>query len=519
MAVKAVEKVVQLPGGALRPFQAEALDFMKAHPFVLIADDVGLGKTVEALAWVHHGFTEKGWQRVLVVCPASIKLQWARETKKWLNLSPSQVQVISRLRGEPINQDAQVAIINYDILKARFQHISAWGPDLVIFDEVHVIKEGRRQRSKAAKQVAQLPSAKSVVGLTGTPIMNRPKELWHPAHVINPEIWPNFFRFAFRYCNPHQIPTTAIRSSDGSVMKSYGQVQWNTAWDFSGASNLEELNQILRQHLMVRRTREEVFDQMPKLQRVTIPFDCDLKAYNTLSRQVRLRLISVRDALRRQRADIESLPPREQERARAERAEGNSTVKLYGTAIQEITLLKKGAAMAKLGPALEWLAEFLETEERLIVFVHHHDVGDAYLNKLTSKKGGIVLHRVLDGRMSQKARQENVDSFVEDGKSSLLFCGLTAMGQGVDGLQYAACNLAFLELGWNPAIHEQAEGRLYRQGQTKHVTAYYLIAADTIEEEISKLVDAKGTVTSAAIGEWDDPGIIESLMDTIIERR
>jgi len=191
----------------------------------------------------------------------------------------------------------------------------------------------------------------------------------------------------------------------------------------------------------------------------------------------------------------------------------NSTKKLYGFLIQEITKLKKEAAMAKLDLAIDWVANFAESE-RLVVFTHHHDLSDALHTGLIYK--GLNIPPPLDGRTSQRYRQEAVDFFAK-GESQVLICGLKAMGIGVDGLQHGASHLAFLEFGWSPADHAQAAARLHRQGQEKPVTAYYLLAADTLDEKIADLLDCKGTVTSAVLGEMDTAGIMESIIDAIAE--
>lgn len=501
---------ITLLGGELMPFQVEAVAYIKAHRGrTLIADEVGLGKTVEALAWLAE---RPDLRPALVVCPASIKLQWQREVMRWLG---EEAEVLYGKRNYGISTD--IAIINYDILKDNLPTIKNWEPQVLVFDECHMLKEAKTQRSRAANAISQLPSVESILGLTGTPVLNRPKELWYPVNIISPKVFPNFWNFAQRYCNPKRINTTAKRGTDGNVLRSFGGgVQWNQAWDFNGASNLAELHHVLKEKLMIRRRKADVLTQLPEKRRVTVPFDCNLTEYNRVKEEVREALQEVRDTLRKERRHLEHLEGVHQEKALAERAEENSTLRLYGIAISEITRLKKEAAMAKLDQATQWIEDFSNTGEKLVVFTHHHEVADDLSLRLRTgiPDGGVF--PVADGRTSLTKRQQLANQFVQRDGPPVFVAGLTAMGIGVDGLQHASSNVAFIEFGWSPAQHEQAEGRLFRTGQRNAVTSYFLLAAGTIEERIAELVDAKSTVTSATVGEMDDYGILESLIDEII---
>jgi SNF2 family DNA or RNA helicase len=489
-----------LPGGTLYPYQLEALEYLNKHQGrVLIADEMGVGKTPNALGWLWN----RGLFRALVICPATIKLQWARESLKWLGFDEDEVTIVNGIRPAPIT--GSVAICNYDILSRRLPDLLAFAPRAIILDESHYLKEAKSKRSKTAKFLCQQPGVESVVALTGTPVLNRPKELWHQIQCINPRIWPNWYRFAMRYCDAKQV-----------------QTRWNTvkksrdrAWDFSGASNLDELDQTLRSEVMVRRRKVDVMEHLPELQTVTVPFEVNLSSYKKVRKEVQARLAEVRDLLRREREHINNLTEDVRDMAIAGRAEGNSTVKLYGFLIQEITKLKKEAAIAKLPVAIEWIKDFTtSTGEPLVVFTHHHELSDALWETLGPLCGEIP--QPLDGRMSMAQRQKYIDEFI-DGKYPILICGLKAMGMGVDGLQHRASHLAFMEFGWSPSDHAQAASRLHRQGQENAVTAHYLLAADTLDERIAQLLDAKATVTSAVVGEMDTAGIMESIVDAIAE--
>lgn len=507
---------VTLPGGALLPYQVEGLRGM--YDFrgrTLLADDMGLGKTVQALAWAYF---QPRLRPVLVVCPAAVKLQWQREAVRWLGLPPESVSVVKGTKGAPI--PGVLAIINYEILKARYEDLRAFRPALLIFDECHALKESGRQRSMFAGLLASFPSVRSVLGLTGTPVMNRPKEVWHQAKVINPAVFPDWWSFAQRYCNPERVRTKVKRDKEKKViLGADGEPEWNYSWDFSGASHTDELDRRLRGSIMIRRKKEDVLPDLPEYRTVTVPFQCDLRTYLPVRETTRERLAALRDQWRQERRNVTSLPEPEQAVAMAKRAETNSTVKLYGYMIQEITALKQEAAMAKVGPLIEWVGEFIEAETPLVLATYHKAVAAALVEGVNLKYEKVIDEPIpmpLDGSMSQKRRQEHALAFAE-GRYPLLACGITAMGEGVDGLQRRASHLAFCELGWNPTTHAQMASRLHRLGQANAVTGYYLLAADTIEEDIAGLVDSKGTVTSAVVGELDDIGIFEAIVDTILE--
>ena len=491
-----------LPGGQLYNYQIQALE--KTATFggrALIADEMGLGKTPTAIGWL---FRHPEQRPALIICPATIKLQWARQIARWLDIPEDDIEVMKGTKQKPVTKD--FVVCNYDILSRRLEDLHAHQFQAIILDESYYVKEEKSKRSKMAKLLCDQPCVKSVLALTGTPVLSRPKELWHQVRCVQPRLWPNPYKFYMRYCDPHKVNT--IWNAQKSTR--------DTAWDFSGASNLDELDRVLRDSLMIRRNKSEVMGELPALETVTVPFEVNLSGYRKARKEVHQRLVEVRQQLREQRDSINNLPDEAREIAIAGRAESNSTVKLYGYLIQEITKLKKEAAMAKLGMSIDWISDFVQSGEKLVVFTHHHDLSDALHQGLSDK--GLALPWPLDGRASMAQRQKVIDRFAEGGYD-VLICGLKAMGMGVDGLQNSASHLAFLEFGWTPGDHAQAAARLHRQGQEKPVTAYYLMAANTLDEKIAKLLDCKSTVTSAVVGEMDQAGIMESIVDAIAEER
>lgn len=500
-----------LPGGTLYPFQGVSLQYTKTHNGrTIIGDERGLGKTPQALAWLYYN---PSLRPAIIVCPATIKLQWQKQTVQWLGIEENKVKVIDGTRPARLDPPPCIVIINYDILSRHLSTLQKLSPKALILDECQKIKNKSAARTKAATALARTESIRSVVGLTGTMFLNRPREGWSQVGVVNPSIWPNEFRYLMRYCNPHKVNTTAQRDSEGRVLKDEeGKPLWNKAWDFTGASNVDELNRILRAKVLIRRTKDEVYKDMPKLQRVTIPLQCDLSEYGNVFLSVWTNLLRIRTQLRSRRASLEQLPPTAQQQALAKYAEDDSLIKLYGMAIAEIAKLRVAAGVAKVKPILQWAEDFIEEGNPLLLFSHHHQVSDALTEGLEARG---PIPPPLDGRMTVKMRVSYADRFIA-GEIPILVAGLTAMGEGFDGFQRVASHVAFAELGWNPAIHDQAEGRLDRVGQTSPVTSYYLLATGTIDESLARVIDAKGTVVSASYGELPPQGILEALMDDIL---
>lgn len=494
-----------LPGGALYPFQVEAVDFIESHKGrALVGDAPGLGKTVTAIGYLQRHIDIRP---VLIVSPAIVKVQWMRHLSAWLAIPEDEIEILASRKATQITK--KIAIINYDVLAQWVKSILAWQPKIVILDECHKIKSSDSQRGRAAKSIAQQPTLRSVIGLTGTPLMNRPREIYHPISCINPHVFPNWWKFAMRFCDPQQ--TEHVKR--GSRRDEYGEPVWEKSWDFSGASHLDELHKILKDRVMIRRTKD-ILPGLPEYQPFTIPLQCDLRQYDLIKKDVRERLKLIREQIRQSRERIANLPEPEMLVALAARAEANSTVKLYGLAITEIIKLRKEAALAKVPHIVDWVKDFLESGEALVIFTHHHEATDALHEALS--KAGINLPKPLDGRMTQRMRQQIAVEFA-DGQYDMLLCGIQAMGEGIDGMQRRASYLAFCEFGWNMSVHDQASSRLHRNGQKNAVTGYYMLAVDTLDERMAHLIDSKASVVSAAVGEVDNKGILESLIDWVVD--
>lgn len=457
-------------GGTLRPFQLAGVQYAVQHERTFIADQMGLGKTVEALATLQ---ATNNYPAV-IVCPASLKLNWKREAERWL---PG--HSISVINGGRADYSADLVIINYDVLSRHVKELMRQTFRALIADESHYAKERTSQRSKALKALAtgrlpgkdgrrtpELETAPIPVRLllTGTPVLNRPAELIHQLDVLGRlNDLGGWNTFTNRYCD-------AKRTRFGL--------------DLSGAAHLDELNERLRAHCMVRRLKADVLTELPAKARATVPVQITNRlAYDRAAEDVI-------EWLRENVSDAAA--------AKATRAEQ----------LVRIEALKNLAAEGKLTAVIEWVESFLESDQKLVLFAHHVDVQKTLLAKFPGAS------RLL-GEDPTEIRQANVDRFQDDPTCRLIVCSLVAGGVGIT--LTAASNVAFVELGWNPGQMDQAEDRCHRIGQHDAVTAWYLLATGTIDEQIAALIDAKRSVVDAATdgGNTSGEGILSALVDQL----
>ena len=438
-------------GKEMMDFQKAGLAFVEsAGGNAMIADQPGLGKTCQSLAYLA---LHPDMRPAVVVCPASLKLNWAREAEMWLETGDI-VEVIKNGKPYPLTGDVGIIIINYDVLKKWLPELRATKPQVLIYDESHSIKNPKSARSKAAAQLAKTVPHKIL--LTGTPVLNRPSELWHQLCVIDPNHYNNksFMSWHKRYTAAHRLH--------------FGQ---KTVWDFSGASNLKELAESLK-GIMIRRTKAEVLPELPAKRRQTLLVQIDNRREYDHAEKNFMAWVAEQKG-----------------HAAAERASSVEQLSI-------VEALRQIAIQGKMKQAIEWICDFLETGEKLVVFTTHRATIDTLMQEFSK-----VAVR-LDGGMCAEEKQRSVDRFQTDSEIRLFVGNIQAAGVGIT--LTAASNALFVELGWTPSLHEQAEDRTHRIGQKDAVNIYFMIAENTIDEKIVDLLEAKGGVTSASIGDNSD---------------
>lgn len=434
-------------GGELRPFQRAGVDYALWARRTFIADEQGLGKTVEALATIE---ADDAYPAV-VVCPASLKLNWQREIEHWL--PHRSVTVVSGTSGT--HESADIVVLNYEIVHAHRARLGLRVPKALVLDESHYIKNPRAKRTQAVRRLAGglAPDALRLL-LTGTPVMNHPEELISQLRVIGRlEEFGSGARFARR---------------------------------FQGAGAEERIHWHLRRSCFVRRLKSEVLPQLPAKRQVVVPVALENE------REYRLAEQDVIEWLREQPLDLSELEAKVAAALRAER-------------LAQLNTLRRLAARGKLGPALAWIHDFLESDEPLVVFAGHREVQELLLERFPE-----ALHVI--GRDSIEQREAAVQAFQSGEGPQLLIAATRVAGQGITLTR--ASNVAFLDLEWTPAMHDQAEDRLHRIGQRDAVTAWYLLAAETIDETMIELIARKrGIVGAVTDGRRDES---EALVQSVV---
>lgn len=457
-------------GGKLRNFQKAGVAFIdRLNGNCLIADEMGLGKTIQALAWLQ---LRKKKRPVLIVCPATLKLNWEKEIRVWLPKSNPLVLYgeDEGWLGDVDTNKHDIIIINYDILKRLGIKVKFARDDngnilrnrknkpveiykakkffrkfkVVILDESTNIKNEKSQRTKAVVALSQTKRMKHIMALSGTPFLNRPIEMFTTLSLIAHEEFGNYMDYAFKYC--------------GAKNNGFG-------WNFKGASNTEELAERLRSTVMIRRLKRDVLSELPDKQRSALLQKVNLKSYKRVEADLVAYLM-------------------EEKGVKKEKAEKTAIV----AQLAKIEYCKQEAVKAKIPLFVDWVHEFLEdSDEKLIIFIHHKETTKELKKALKSYKP-----LTITGGDKTKDRNESVELFQNDDEHRIIICSIKAASMGLTLTR--ASNVAFLELGWTPGEHAQAEDRAHRIGQKQCVNAYYFLAKGTIDEIIYDLLEEKRVV-------------------------
>jgi hypothetical protein len=439
-------------GGELHPFQRAGVRYALARRRTFIADEQGLGKTVQALATLE---ADDAFPAV-VVCPASMKLTWEREAGIWL--PDRRVVVLDGRTGgtwDEAADRAEIVVLNYDILEAHLRRLLDSAPRALILDESHYVKNPRAGRTKAALELAAgMPDDALRLALTGTPILNRPDELIAQLRVLG---------------RLREFGSGARLSRRFRAAGSDDRLHWN-----------------LRALCYVRRTKQQVLPQLPSKRQDTVPV--------LLSNEHDYRLAE-EDVI----AWLQTLP------LDLGTLDAKIAAALRAEQLVRLNNLRQLAAHGKLPTALAWIADFLESGEPLVVFAEHIATQKAVIERFPS-----AAH--ILGADTTQARQRAVDAFQREDGPQLIVCSMRAASQGITLTR--ASNVAFLELDWTPARHDQAEDRLHRIGQESAVTAWYLLAPNTIDETMAELLQRKRSLIDAVTDGrvYDDARLVDAVV-------
>jgi SNF2 family DNA or RNA helicase len=509
------------------PFQKAGIEYAIKRTRTLIADPPGLGKTIQAIG-VHNTLETK---RILIVCPASLKVNWAREWRRWdvhgrsVGIAMS-VPVVEPLYEEdgtrarhpdtnaPLNRtwtqhswpDTDVVIVNYDMLLTFDAAVKARKWDLVIYDEAHLLKTADTIRTmcvfggtkpavkKDGKTVEKRRELQPIVGtrhifLTGTPILSKPVELWTLIKACDPKgLGKSYDRYTINYC--------------GAYDNGFGM-------DVSGASNLDELNQYLRETFMVRRDKKSVLKDLPSKTREMILLPVDrlekpvkkersrmdkaLSAFEAMmgleSTEGDFRYLHMIDAL----SDKLSAALAAQDK---EEPDWNAAVRTLSEPEQmmftELAAAREEVALAKVGLVVEHILKLTGAGEPVVAFAYHKSVIDEIRRRL--EKEGLRVG-VITGAVPPNKRQAIVDAF-QDGELDVILGNILAMGVGFTLTRGRFVVIA--ELDWVPALIEQAEDRAWRHGQKNAVIVQHLVVDGSIEARMAiSLLEKMGVIFDA----------------------
>jgi len=447
----------------LRNYQVDALKYLKFHDDrAYLGANMGTGKTIMSLSHIEMN----GYKKSLIVCPAGVKINFLKDYQKFYKKS---LTILSGLDSIQFYSKDGIYVVNYELLSLSMETIetkyrkrngdigvrktampkqsmldfASSKFDCIIADEAHKLKNEESQAYQAFSLLAK--DAKSVIPMSGTPILSRPAEVFGVMKVLKPKVFNDQNKYAFltRYCGPKAV---TIRGG-GRIMT------------YTGATNGKELNTLLRKNGMLIIQNTDIDKELPEVisHVAVIELDANYQAY--------------KEDLYDQIADNP------------------------GMVLSAIEKLKQFSVVHKLENCIDYINNILDIEEKVVIFASHKMVVE-FLHK--RYKNSVT----YNGDVSPAQKEKNKEAFINDPKVKMIIGNTESMGIGVDGLQHSgSSSMVFIELAWNPAMHEQAIARLVRSGYNgkAHVNTHYLVGEGTIEEEIMELLDKKKGVFASVI--------------------
>ena len=447
---KALTSNLKIPvndGLKYMPFQKAGIEYMQGKENCLLADDQGIGKTIQVIGLIN--LNHKKMNKILVVCPSSIKLNWEKELEKWLVRKDYSIQPI--FSAKKFDDKADILIINYALLSKHKEMLAKYTFDLIVADESHKLKNGKALRTKAFFKI----KGNKKLFLSGTPILNRPIELY--TILKNIGLFNNWLKFITRYC--------------GAYKDRFG---WNTG----GASNLKELQQILRENVMIRRLKKDVLPELPDKIHQVISIPTKSKDMKIIKKELILY-----EEYKETQKEIKLLKSRGLDT-------NESAIKMR-LVFAELAKLRHDVAVVKIPFIIDFLKDSLENGNKIVLFAHHKDVTGAIYNEFKD------ISRTIVGATKSEDRQRAVDDFQNDPNVRLFVGSIMACAEGIT--LTASSNVVFAELTWQPAIMTQAEDRTHRIGQKNNVLIQYITLQNSLDEHMSKLLAKKKAIFNEAM--------------------
>ena len=429
-----------------KPEGKEYFDFQKEDISKLVAcggsglnaNEQGTGKTIISLGVVNQF---EGINKILIICPASLKINWKEEATGWL-IDNYHMRIITSQTDDPISQPnrKEIFIINYELLIYYHDFLRTIRWDYMFLDEAQKIKNPNAQRTREVigsvnRGIRPIPFER-VMPITGTPILSKPKELWTNLFLLDPERWKSWDRFVRRYCDPANSPT------------------------FDGASNMDELHEQLKPY-MVRRKKKDVLKSLPEKIRQTI----SLNGNKVTNRALIYEEATLVDCVGRSPA----------------------------IAFSMIAEARKRTALAKVPQVVDHVLDILESSGPVILFAHHHEVIDNMKDEFRKNKMRVG---EISGTVNQTNRDIAVKQF-QDNKLDIIIGSIGSMGTGLT--LTASSNVIFAELPWTPGELVQAEDRAHRIGQKNAVLVQYIVVENSIDQKMTRILKEKANIIDRVI--------------------
>ncbi len=474
------------PGGLeLMPHQAQVVAAAaEGHRTFLLADEPGLGKTAQALLAAHAADAYP----LLVVVPNVVKTNWAREADIW---TPSRKATVIHGDGDSIDGFADIVIVNYEVLDRHVGWLGDFGFRGMVVDEAHFIKNKSSQRSKHALELSERIRARTVrpllMALTGTPLINDIEDfraIWQLLGWID---------------DKKPLAELMERLEDTGLSPA------DSGFYSSARTNVISMG-------IVRRRKVDVASDIPARRIADLPVELDDavgRSIREAEQELARRLVQRYDSALENRTSGVTVDGIDHELVRSvarwerEDADDEKTG-------QNVFGMMRRIGQAKAGLAADYAAQLSRNVGKVVFFAKHIDVMDVAEETFT-KRG--IRYSSIRGDQSAKVRQANIDAFVEDEDVEIVVCSLSAAGVGLN-LQVAS-NVVLAELSWTDAEQTQAIDRVHRIGQAEPVTAWRIIAAQTIDGKIAELIDSKASLAARALDGSDEE--ISSSADVQLE--
>lgn len=439
-----------------RQYQLAATEYLIRKKKVILADDMGLGKTCSTITALNFLHIRDIDHTVLIITPAHLKLTWIEEFMKFskvkMNIQMLHGKDIKYFEINPENPLSSspllVILINYDIFEKRLYEIEPFSPSIVICDEAHYLKNIKAKRTRAVLSLVKTVEPRYIWLLTGTPIVRDAMNIYSLLKILDHPLSWNWMYFAKKFANMQEV-----------------KIKGRTVRKF-GITNAEELKTILRSSCMVRRTKDQVLNELPEKSRQMIILDSS----------------EVESLLRREKEILEGVVTNpdnpKQEKEIDQLLETDELPRAT-----ELAKIRQQLALKKIAIIANFIDDILQSQEKIVVFAWHHSVISTLRDSLTKVYPESSV-KTITGLETMQTKQNIINQFQNEPDPRILICSIAAVGTGVTLTAASTC--IFLELDWIPANVMQAEDRLHRIGQKNSVNIYYIVFEKSVESYIAK---------------------------------